>query len=822
MSDVVEKLREVSVKRLRHMLEEALTKGEKDVVDQIGGFLTLSQNRDQILESFAINMNNYFDELMGKDTQKPEPVYNFETLSLVQDEDLEIMVALEGMINAARNACLPSFISFNTRLNSLFDRQQVDEGSNPLDPSQVAHAFKDAILPLGLDAQNSLAIYRRLNNEILKRIDEVLTEANHLLIELGVIPNLGMDSGSRRRQEQAARARPRSHDTNMSFGSIEEDPYDPSDDNPELFSMMQNLLHPGDAQANPTARSGEAGAGRGAPEGGSGAFPLDETVGNLLDETEYAIPTSMMEAGRAAGAGPMQPFVPQSGEQVQMVDQAQLMSILSNIQKVLEEKTAGKTEIPKAMDEVEQLDISSQLGEMLKDSQEEGFVNAVDRQSSDIINLVTLLYEAIWKDESVPIPIKELIGRTQITIIKVALSDTTFFNKENHPARMVLNEFASAGIGWTEVEELEEDPLYKKIEELVNKVLLEYMGEVEFFEEIVKDFRAFRAREAAKTRVLEQRILRAKERQERVEDIHELVTQKIGERILGRDLHEFITDLLENPFHKFMVKLVLKEGPGSNAWKQAINTIDVLLWTVQPHDHSGDRKRLDTVNPRLLNNLRKAFRIAQVPTDEIDDLLSRLQEVQLESFAAPEPEEADPEPEEELRFDDNTGLDDDEEEGDHDPLELDLERAQRSSDRKTTEEVAASKPKAEPKPAVVEEDEEETLGDDDREVQMVDQLSVGIWVEFIGEDDQNIRCKLAAKINAIDKLIFVNRQGVKVVEKTRMGFAQELKDKTVKIISDGLLFSRALESVIGNLRDAQQVQHTGSAYQPASEETGTA
>jgi hypothetical protein len=88
----------------------------------------------------------------------------------------------------------------------------------------------------------------------------------------------------------------------------------------------------------------------------------------------------------------------------------------------------------------------------------------IRHQTSDIINLVTLLYDAIWQDESVPIPIKELIGRTQITIIKVALSDTDFFNRENHPARRILNEFASAGIGWTEVENLAKDPLYKEIE----------------------------------------------------------------------------------------------------------------------------------------------------------------------------------------------------------------------------------------------------------------------------------------------------------------------------------------------------------------------
>ena len=99
-------------------------------------------------------------------------------------------------------------------------------------------------------------------------------------------------------------------------------------------------------------------------------------------------------------------------------------------------------------------------------------------------------------------------------------------------------------------------------------------------------------------------------------------------------------------------------------------------------------------------------------------------------------------------------------------------------------------------------------------VARVDNLSISMCVEFTGQNNHNTRCNLAAKISAIDKFIFVNRQGVKVVEKTKMGLAGELHDGTVTIISDGLLFSRALESVIANLRDSQEAQQTGSAYQP--------
>lgn len=232
-------------------------------------------------------------------------------------------------------------------------------------------------------------------------------------------------------------------------------------------------------------------------------------------------------ASPAAKGSVMQPFQPAADQQVQMVDQNQLMDILTTIQRSLDVKESA---IPANIKEVQKLDISESLGEILNADPQEGVINAVDRQASDVINLVTMLYEAIWDDESVPIPIKELIGRTQVTIIKVALSDNEFFNRENHPARAILNEYTAAGIGWTEVEKLEDDPLYQKIQNQVNQILLEYDDDISFFENLIDDFRTFRAKEAAKTRKLEQKILRANERQDRMEDIRELVTQKIEER----------------------------------------------------------------------------------------------------------------------------------------------------------------------------------------------------------------------------------------------------------------------------------------------------
>ena len=104
--------------------------------------------------------------------------------------------------------------------------------------------------------------------------------------------------------------------------------------------------------------------------------------------------------------------------------------------------------------------VAQSINDSLKAEQSSGDLGAISAQSGDVINLVTMLYEAIWKDQALPVVMKELIGRTQISIMKVALSDTAFFDNENHPGRALLNELALAGISWTQTVTLDEDPVY--------------------------------------------------------------------------------------------------------------------------------------------------------------------------------------------------------------------------------------------------------------------------------------------------------------------------------------------------------------------------
>ena len=76
----------------------------------------------------------------------------------------------------------------------------------------------------------------------------------------------------------------------------------------------------------------------------------------------------------------------------------------------------------------------------------------------------------------------------------------------------------------------------------------------------------------------------------------------------------------------------------------------------------------------------------------------------------------------------------------------------------------------------------------------------GVWFEiYNGEGKAPRRVKLSVVLFDEAKLIFVDRHGNKVIEKTASEFMQELNDKRSRIIADHSIFNHALGQVINSI-----------------------
>jgi hypothetical protein len=409
-------------------------------------------------------------------------------------------------------------------------------------------------------------------------------------------------------------------------------------------------------------------------------------------------------------------------------------------------------------------DLRNQLEQLLtRVSVKSGTSRVVGVADEDVINLIAMLFECMLDDRNLPDSLKALIGRLQIPMLKVAVLDKRFFSRSSHPARRLLNEIAAAAMGWGECDDPERDSLYLRIEQVVQRLLNDFADDPAIFSELLADFLAFTSDERRRSELLEQRTCDAEEGRARTELARQRVEQALNQALLGKVLPQTVVVLVQEAWSTVLLLTCLKHGDHSAEWRADVHTMEQLIWSVQRHDEPDASQRLLALLPGLLKSLRDGLSSSAFDPFATSEFFSELETLHVHLFTNPgQANEASFDAPVMVRMTPEIVL----QTADVGPVETAFPRF----------------------PA------------DDASLLQVDQLHPGCWVEFQEDDANTLRCKLAAIIEATGNYLFVNRTGMKVLERSRTGLALEFRRGAVRALDDTLLFDRALASVLVNLR----------------------
>lgn len=579
--------------------------------------------------------------------------------------------------------------------------RKLNDESNPLGPAMLCDFFLQAGRSLGVEIKVKLIILKLFDKYVLSDTDHLYADANQLLIATGILPELKA-APSRRAEDRPASARKR------------------------------------EADASPHAPVGRQPAHTQAP--------LDESVREVFSALQ-----DLLHAVRGSVAPKLDTPV-----EAQPISTNDLLRLLSHLQQY----------VPTHPTSHEDYDLRYQLEQLLtRVSVKSGKFRVVGGVDEDVINLVAMLFEFILDDRNLPDSLKALIGRLQIPMLKVAVLDKSFFSRGAHPARRLLNEIASAAMGWSTRDESQRDALHARIEQIVQRLLNDFVDDPALFSELLVDFLAFTGEERRRSELLEQRTRDAEEGRARAEMARMQVQHELNRRLMGKTLPQMVVSLLEEAWSKFLLLTWLKHGADSEEWKAGLATMDQLIWSVAPHDDPQSRLRLLELVPGLLKSLREGLTSSAFDPFATSQFFSQLESLHVQAFQRETLGASLPDPA-------------------NDPSmvqvvdEIVLGGSEASAPREVDTQVAEGDPA----------------------LQQVDALRPGLWVELEEEDDARLRCKLTAIIESTGKYVFVNRTGMKVLEKTRMGLALEFQQGRIRVLDDNLLFDRALDAVVGKLR----------------------
>lgn len=394
-------------------------------------------------------------------------------------------------------------------------------------------------------------------------------------------------------------------------------------------------------------------------------------------------------------------------------------------------------------------------------SQGEARVGQID---NDVIHLVSMLFDFILEDRQLHPVMKALIGRLQIPVLKVALRDRDFFARGGHPARKLLNELALSAIGWSEKRPGQRDPLHEKIQAVVDRVLNDFTDNMSLFDELLADFRQFTDQDRRRRDLIEQRVRDAEEGRARQEQANTMAESVIQTLSAGKAVPDSILTMLHDVWVKYLQWVLLREGEDSERWAGAKELTDHLIWSVDPQSVEGStRHDLLRAAPAIVDDFRQALQEISWDPFATDKAVQGLEKAHTEVCA-----------------------------------QLATSPVHRPEPKAVTEAPIADEPGTDQ--SIVDIPEVQI---DARWLEQADSLRVGAWVE-VRRDDIWLRCKLAAIIRATEKYIFVNRNGAKVAEYCRTGLASAMAEGNLTLLDDGLIFDRALESIIDHLRSTRK------------------
>lgn len=739
--------------------------------------------------AFFRSIDIRFAQLLDHTAYRDDPAadnkeFSLDNLSLVQHDDLEQLVAVEAMTNKANEQFAEAIQHLTLRIDHLVP-VKVYQKNNPLGVDVICNAFNEASKSLDIDVKAKLVLFKLFDNMVMTKLGDLFASLNQLLIDANIMTSLKSDTRPKRSESS----------TDNHYG----------------------------AGISASYTGANVSASPGLQQGGPAAYD---------DQTAQVLHTLRDLLGSRNAASTQRHM----GEEIATQELVKILSLAQHQNSFNAAAAANSA----------QLNVRELLKNLLSNSAPNQPAPAINQVDDDIINLVSMMFDFILDDRNLAAPMKALIGRLQLPMVKVAIADKSFFSKGGHPARRLLNEMAMAALGWQESSEENQrkDSLFNKMETTVQAILSEFETDMSIFNNLLTDFRAFLEKDKRRAQILEQRTIDAEDGKAKSEYARAQVDGILNRITSGHDLPAPAQKLLRDAWGNVLFITVLKQGINSEEWQAAVRTAQQLVWSLTAPLNKENRQGLLKLVPELLQKLRHGLEDISFSPFETTQLFKQLEALHLTRLRAvpkdvaplnplpisePAPGKSqDPAPASTAKSEVNTRVE---------PA-IAIRPAIAAPANAVAQALtpshanpvsvapkptvtppvvaAVTQPQAEP---VVEKDTslasletfvvsnaaqpstaENELPEGDQHLALVSNITQGSWFEMQSDDGQKFRCRLAAIIRATGKYIFVNRSGMKVAEESRMSLALALKSGRLHLLDDGMLFDRALEAVIGNLR----------------------
>jgi|GEM_PF-3861929 len=717
------------------------------------------------------------------------------------DTDLiELALAIDQLVDRSveRHKDLIETLTLQLEELSFFAHQ--DFNIYCLQPQDFYKLFQNIIAPLSIPAEGKIQISKLIYQNISPNLNDFYMAMHNFLLDVDIKPAKSRAS-DKITEEASSDSAIMSMTTGQFYAPVEQEmwqrEYEANNDyvekqlnhTPEIIDEVAMDVY------------------------GPGKTGLDETTVSIL----------------------LQPYRPNDQSNSSPAQRRQFIRALSSVQRV---EAASN-----AIFQAEQIKTAAK-----RTLQEKGALDAEEIVDNDekIIDFVCNIYQLILDDDSICQSMKVILSRLQISTIKLALIDFTFFQNAQHPARKLLNKLTSIGMSVDGSEEL----LFNKINNIVRFITDGFESDIDVFEHALSEIQLLDPESLAQESTQQEKEYQRRKLRSQRSAAKRVVIHTIKKFIRSKDIPNQILEFFLKCWAPHMAYIYMNHGRSSKAWRNAVRNLRRII-ELSPGTHTLEEVKQYINQPNVFfNNLRNDLEYFESRNSEFDEALEEaevwyltyLKKIEEEAQALAldlqeqEPTEAASDEDQDnvihlfknlspaednedtvdtdsnhnkleihdeieahtasaTEIDSESTAQDSIAEDDDDSSSVDLAPSHEHEDASEPEsQIEQEKSHAEPEP-----EPELTI-----EEHLPESIIPGVWLEiYQGEDKAKRRLKFSKAIVETNHLVFSDRSGDYSLEIELATLLDDLSTGRSSLISESNRFDLALSSVISNIRSSQ-------------------
>jgi serine/threonine protein phosphatase PrpC len=519
-------------------------------------------------------------------------------LGLVEENDFEETLAVTDMVRKIRTSCKQPLYALERRIAELLAVDDLKPEDNPFGPEAMCNAFKDACGKIDANVEVRLIILKLFDRHVGAEAEKLYCGINDYLVTQGVLPEIRHHV-----KIQPSAAQPSTHAA----------PLYPGAGAGPTGAYAGAGLHPA---PGPSAAPGEGSAHWNVP---TGAPQHPSSAPEAAPA--YFVPTSAVLLDALKQVMDVN-FVNRSASQSPGDEQLRVINQLTQLQH------SNPSAVCEAFGSLDVSGIHTGTVNVLRDLKQTGVTSGIGDMDAMMFDVVAMMFDFILDDAKMPAPMKALIGRLQIPMLKVAILDKAFFARKFHPARKFLNTIADAAVGWSENED-RNDALYTKLEILVARVLDEFDERIDVFGEVISELEAFLDQEESHAEHNASTSADDIQGRERLTLARRHAEDQVTRCLEKATMHRVVREFLIGQWKELLFIRHFEEGETGKGWLEANQTMEDLVWSVAPKTLDQDRNHLTKILPSLLRRVRDGMQQLGIPAELSSEFLGVLKKLHI-------------------------------------------------------------------------------------------------------------------------------------------------------------------------------------------------